>query len=144
MILAPFLMKLITKNKLELALPLYMIGYDPDTTSGFIVNYIFQFLITCNAVFVYGWNECLVVLFMGSLATQIEVFRSKVRQLELPILMKADFKEIKRKFNEIIIEHNEILEYGTGVEKLLSCESCLFVFIFFYKMTNPFLSSAVS
>lgn len=121
MSLTPFLMKLLT-SKLQLALPLYVIGFDPHTTTGFIVNYIFQVLAAGFSCFIYSLFECLVIIFLGSTATQIEVLRTKVRQFEQSILMKENNRTLKRKFSEIIDYHNELLEFARKVEKLLSCE----------------------
>lgn len=126
--LSPFLMKLFTNGKVQHAIPLYLIGLDPHTTTGFTVNFLFQCCAIFICVSVVSAIECLVVIYLGTIATQIEVLRSEVRQFEVSILMEENYKIMRRKFIKIVDEHNKLLDNARSVEKLLNCEWILVLF----------------
>lgn len=134
--LSPFLMKLFTNGKLQHAVPLYLIGLDPHTTTGFIVNFLFQLFSIVMTVSLFSFIECLVVIYLGTIATQIEILRFEVRQFEVSILMEENYKIMRSKFIKIVDEHNKVLDDARGVEKLLNCESILVLFLVLCILNN--------
>ncbi|XP_063706299.1 odorant receptor 49b-like [Culicoides brevitarsis] len=64
----------------------------------------------------------LTLLFVGASTLQVEILRTEVQQLEQLILlnMQDNEKTVKKHFAKIIDLHNDVIEYASNAEYMLS------------------------
>lgn len=122
LLLAPLFVFLLNGEK-TLPLPIYIIGFDPQSHPGYELNFFMHFCDTYLGFFGFSYIQSLTLLYIGISTCQIEMLRSKVMDLEQQILISAyssNETTIQRLFKEIVNFHNELIDFSRKAEDLLN------------------------